>query len=397
MDIRLFHRRLFESARDLLPSGAVVVCAVSGGADSMAMLHGLHEINRRRRCGWRLVVAHLDHGLRSDSSAAREFVASVAASLELEVETTSTDVAALASRAKQSVEEAGRARRYAFLGEVAQQHGARFIAVAHHADDQAETVLHRILRGTGVRGLGGIPRRRRLDPNSDIRIVRPMLPFARDALQAYLRRRGLSFMDDTTNADPSAATRNYLRHEVMPRLSREVNPKAREALVRLGKQARAASKAIRRSARAALQRACQAALECKSAAAARFEIATGDTTCVFSAKPLCKLPSAIQCEVVVLVLGQLGWPRRAVTAERIDAAAKLLRSDGRRRRVELPGGCFERSGEWACASRREIVARGTSNPLPHGRGADNSHGPHSLRGTHATRRRLASTLEGAGH
>ncbi|GJQ26415.1 MAG: hypothetical protein HBSAPP02_14470 [Phycisphaerae bacterium] len=397
MDIRHFHRRLYESSRDLLPPGEAVVCAVSGGADSLAMLHGLHEINRRKQCGWRLIVAHLDHGLRADSAATRQFVESVAAKLALPCVDGVADVAALARRAKQSVETAGRARRYAFLAEVAKRHGARYIAVAHHADDQAETVLHRILRGTGLRGLAGIPRRRRLHPNSDIRIVRPMLSFTRETLHAYLRRRGVSFLDDPTNADPSAATRNHLRHDVLPRLARDVNPRVQQALVRLGDQARAASTAIRRSARGALNRAKRAADECGRAAAGRFTYPEAVASCVISVTPLLELPTAIQREAVVLLLNRLGWPRCSMTAERIDAVAKLLRMDGRRRRVELPGGCFERSGEWVCASRREIGGRGASNPIPHGRGSEQALGRERASRRRKSSRRLASTLEGAGH
>lgn len=369
----------------------------------MAMLHGLYEINRRNRCGWRLIVAHLDHGLRADSAATRQFVESVAAELALPCVDGVADVAALARRAKQSVETAGRARRYAFLAEVAERHGARYIAVAHHADDQAETVLHRILRGTGLRGLAGIPRRRRLQAKSDIRIVRPMLPFTREALHTYLCQRGVGFLNDSTNDDPSVATRNYLRHEVLPRLARDVNPRVQQALVRLGEQARGASTAIRRSARGALNRAKRAADKCGRAAARRFAYPEGVASCVISVTPLLELPAAIQREAVVLLLNRLGWPRCSMTAERIDAVAKLLRMDGRRRRVELPGGRFERSGEWVCASRSEIGARGASNPLPRGRGSEkapgsgNSHEAHSFRSTHDARRRIASTLEGAGH
>lgn len=397
MDIRLFHRRLYESARDVLPPGAAVVCAVSGGADSMAMLHGLHEVNRRNRCGWRLIVAHLDHGLRADSAATREFVESAAATLGLAATTETTNVAALARRAKQSVEEAGRTRRYAFLGEVAEQHGTRYIVVAHHADDQAETVLHRILRGTGLRGLAGIPPRRRLHPKSDIRIIRPMLSFTREALHAYLRQRGVSFLDDPTNADPSAATRNYLRHEVLPRLARDVNPRVQQALVRLGEQARGASNAIRRAARAALHRAERAAEKRGRELAGRFSDSDSTGTCVISVVPLRNQPATIQREAVVLLMSRLGWPRKSVTAERIDAVANMFRSDGRRRRVEIPGGWFERSGEWVCASRRDDGARRTPNPLPHGRGSDKALGRESASRGRKSRRRLASTLEGAGH
>lgn len=397
MDARHFHRRLYESARGLLPPGEAVVCAVSGGADSMAMLHGLHEINRRKRCGWRLIVAHLDHGLRADSAAAREFVESVAAMLGLAVATETANVASLARRVKQSVEEAGRTRRYAFLGEVALRHGARFIAMAHHADDQAETVLHRVLRGTGLRGLAGIPPRRRLHPNSDIRIVRPMLSFRREELHAYLHRRGLNYLDDATNADSSAATRNYLRHEVLPRLARGVNPRVQQALVRLGEQARGASNAIRRAARAALHRADRAAEKRGREFAGRFSVPGSAASCVVSVAPLRDQPAAIQREVVVLLLNRLGWPRRSVTAERLGAVAAMFRSDSRRRRVELPGGWFERSGEWVCASRSNGGARCTPNPHPHGRGSEQASQPDKAHGTHKARRRLASTLEGAGH
>jgi tRNA(Ile)-lysidine synthetase-like protein len=369
MDARLFHRRLYESARALLPPGAAVVCAVSGGADSMAMLHGLHAVNLRRRRGWRLVVAHLDHGLRGDSAAARRFVEAAAAELGLTVVSESADVAELARLGRRSIEEAGRERRYAFFAEAARRCGAAYVAVAHHADDQAETVLHRVLRGTGLRGLGGIPRVRRISPGSDIRVVRPMLSFEREELHAYLRGRGLGYMEDSTNVDLSAALRNRLRHEVLPRLERVVNPQARRALVRLSEQARSASRAIRLAARQALAEAMDAARRSgrRGNAARRFSTDGATSSCLVSVVPLCGLPLAIQSEVVIVLLGRLGWRRRAMTAERIAAAAALFRADGRRRRVELPGGRFERSGEWVCVARHrsdEDVAPGNTPAAP---------------------------------
>ncbi len=206
-----------------IPDGVSIVLAVSGGPDSSALLHGAVQLAARH--GWRLTVAHLDHALRAESAEEAASVAAAAAGLGLPAQVRRTDVAALATSEHRSLEDAGRQARYRFLEEVASGLGpGTLIATAHTADDAAETILLRLGRGAGLRGLRGIPGRRG-------RIVRPLLHARRADLRAALDAAGIGYLIDPSNADPAHA-RNRVRTELLPALER-LNPAAVEALNRL--------------------------------------------------------------------------------------------------------------------------------------------------------------------
>jgi len=189
-----------------MPDDAHLVLAVSGGPDSMALFHGAAHLVRTDARQWRLVVAHLDHGLRDESSDDASFVADAAAALGVPFEVGRTDVAALARAEGRSIEDAGREARYRFFAEVAPAGG--LIATAHTADDAAETVIMNLLRGTGPTGVRGIPARRG-------RIIRPLLGERRSTLRALLDEAGIAYRLDASNEDP-AFLRNRVRAEVMP-------------------------------------------------------------------------------------------------------------------------------------------------------------------------------------
>ncbi len=330
MDTRRFHKHLFDVARRLIPRDGVVLCAVSGGGDSMALLHGLHAINTMRGCGWRLHVAHLDHGLPQDSAAMMAFVRNAAARLGLPFVAERVDVVTAAGETGESIEEAGRKVRYDFLERAAENAGARVVALGHHADDQAETVLHRILRGTGLRGLAGMPERRPIRSSVEIEIVRPLLEMRRDDLRDYLRRRELGFMHDATNDDVHAARRNWMRHELIPLIEGTLNPEVGVALVRLARQAGRAHCAIETLAATAFDRL-------------RLESTQGSV--VLDSSGLSALPRAMRTELITYVLKRLGAGRKAIGFERIEAVADAAEGDGRLRRIELPGGLLvERRG-----------------------------------------------------
>jgi tRNA(Ile)-lysidine synthase len=210
-----------------IPSEAHLVLAVSGGADSVALMHGAARAAATARPGWTLSVAHLDHALRADSRTDADLVTDAARSLGMECEVRRVDVAALARTEGRSIEEAGREARYRFFDEVAPE-GA-FIATAHTADDAAETVLLNLLRGTGLTGARGIPRRRG-------RIVRPLLDARRATLRALLDDAGIAYRDDPTNEDP-AYLRNRVRGELLALLE-SIRPGAVE---RIGAFARLAA------------------------------------------------------------------------------------------------------------------------------------------------------------
>jgi tRNA(Ile)-lysidine synthase len=214
-------------ARLQIPDGAPIVLAVSGGPDSTALLHGAAALAPDR--GWRLTVAHLDHGLRETSAAEGAIVASTASGFGLPAEVRRVDVAKLAASEHRSLEDAGRQARYRFLEDVATAQGqTALIATAHTADDAAETVLLRLARGSGLRGLRGIPARRG-------RIARPLIQARRAVLRAALDAAGIAYVTDPSNADLAHA-RNRVRAELLPALER-LNPAAVEALTRFGRLA----------------------------------------------------------------------------------------------------------------------------------------------------------------
>ncbi|HTP66172.1 MAG TPA: tRNA lysidine(34) synthetase TilS, partial [Geobacteraceae bacterium] len=211
----------FIAEHRLCREGDTVIVAVSGGADSVALLDVLASLAELRL---RLVVAHLNHTLRGTEADDDEtFVRQRAQVYGLPAETATVDVKELSRMGKLSLEEAGRAARYAFFKDVAFRHGAQSIALAHHADDQAETVLMRLLRGTGATGLCAI------SPKSGGNLVRPLLAVTRREIEAYLIHHGLSYRHDSSNSDTDFL-RNRIRLELIPYLE-TYNPAVRGRLV----------------------------------------------------------------------------------------------------------------------------------------------------------------------
>ena len=195
---------------DLLPRGGRILCAVSGGADSMYLLERLREL------GYTVAAAHFNHGLRGEASRRdADFVQNWCREHGIPFTCGEGDTAAYAAGRRLGTEEAARILRYGFLERAADEMSASVIATAHTADDNAETVLLHLTRGAGLRGLGGIPPRRG-------RIVRPMLDVTREEVLAYLAEHGVPYAEDATNAGDAYA-RNRIRHRVVPAL-REENP-----------------------------------------------------------------------------------------------------------------------------------------------------------------------------
>ena len=200
---------------DLIPAGSAVLCALSGGADSMYLLCRLLE--GRERYGWTVRAAHYNHQLRSTAGRDEDFVRAWCAEHDIPLAVGRGDVAAFAKEEGLCVEEAARILRYTFLEQAAQAEGRALIATGHHAGDNAETVLMNLIRGCALKGLTGIPERRG-------NIVRPMLEAERADIEAYLTRHSVPHVEDETNADP-AYTRNRVRRQLLPLLE-ELNPRA---------------------------------------------------------------------------------------------------------------------------------------------------------------------------
>ena len=212
----------FWESRDLIPRGAKVLCAVSGGADSMCLLHLLKSLEAERDL--RVTAAHFEHGLRGeDSLRDMAFVEDWCRARGIPCVVGRGDTRALAEAERLGLEEAARKLRYEFLERTAKQGGFDRIATAHTADDNAETLLLNLVRGSGTRGLGGIPPRRG-------KIVRPLLETGRAEIEAYLEEHGVPHVEDASNADP-AFRRNRIRREILP-LLREMNPELNAALGR---------------------------------------------------------------------------------------------------------------------------------------------------------------------
>jgi tRNA(Ile)-lysidine synthase len=219
----------------LLSPGATLLVGVSGGADSLALLHLLS--GWRHRLKLTLHAATLDHGLRGAAGAAdAAFVEQYCQTIGVPCQRGYADVAAFAQENHLGVEAAARQVRYRFLAGAAQQVGADRIAVAHHADDQAETVLMHILRGTGLHGLGGMAPLAPLPGDESLLLIRPFLGITRQQIETYCTTHGLQACDDSTNAD-TALLRNRLRHQVLPDLE-TLNPQVRQALGQLADSAR---------------------------------------------------------------------------------------------------------------------------------------------------------------
>ena len=312
----------------LPPKGARVLCAVSGGADSMCLLALLLQTGDHA-----LAAAHFEHGIRGEESLRDcAFVESFCREKGVACFVGHADVPAYAAEKGLGLEEAARKLRYAFLEKTAEDEGFDFIATAHNAEDNAETVLFNLVRGTGPAGLCGIPPQRG-------RIVRPLLGLTRAEIEEYLAANGVPHVEDSTNADESFS-RNRIRRSVMPVL-KELNPSFPEAAARLGK----------------LLRRDEDCLDAKAEAfiSSRFD---GES---LPAAELSALHEAISSRVIRKLL-----PRNA-EEKHIEAVLALCRST-ERRELDLPGAhlrCergklyFSSDGETAAFPETELPIGGS--------------------------------------
>lgn len=322
--------RAFADQHSLWSPGTRVVAAVSGGSDSVALLFILRELadsGALTLAG----LAHLNHHIRGEEAEGdAAFCEALANRLRLGADIGHADVPSLSRARHESIEVAARHARLAFFEEALGRLGADVIALAHTRRDQAETVLLRLVRGAGPRGLGAMA------PRNGHRI-RPLLDIARDDLRAYLSARGETWREDATNDDASTA-RNWVRQEVMPRLA-VINPQAERAL-----------------ARAARIQSEDAALLDSLARDAASRLARQDTGQIrLNAEEMGRLPEALARRVLLAVFETLR-PSRAYGWEETEAALQVVRSG---RNCDLPGLRLERIGPDAV-----LTIRGPSPPHP---------------------------------
>lgn len=285
----------------MLEPGEEVLVALSGGADSVAMLLCLREL------GYPVCAFHLNHGLRGDEAARDEdFVRSLCAELGVPLTVAREDIAALAAKRKESIETAARVRRYQLLQEHA---GGRKIATAHTADDNIETVLFHLTRGTGAKGMAGIPPVRGA-------IIRPMLETSRAEIETYLEEIGQAFVVDSTNLTADC-TRNRIRHEVVPVL-RQINPDLGEAVGRLTRLIRQDDAYLDAQAETLLQESRQ------------------EDGCQI--QPLREAPPPLSSRALRLLLSQSGVPCAQIGERHILLLEELLASENPSASLDLPNG-----------------------------------------------------------
>jgi tRNA(Ile)-lysidine synthase len=296
-----------------VPKGSRVLVACSGGPDSLALLHVLKEL--AKPFGLTLAVAHLDHGVRgARGKADARFVAKQAHALGLD-----SEVAQVPKPRKPS-EDSLRKLRHAFLAEAARDLGCDAIALGHTADDQAETVLLRLARGTGVLGLAAMRPRRG-------RVVRPLLEASREDVLAYLKDRGFKARKALTNADRRYA-RNFVRAEILPKLA-HLNPQIGRALTGVADRAAALSKFVQ-------EQAAQAVRTC------RVRAPKGQIRLV--APKWLAYHRVVREAAYLQVVRTLAGPGTGLTRRHVSALEALVTEGSEGARTALPGGVLVRIG-----------------------------------------------------
>ncbi|WP_437201310.1 tRNA lysidine(34) synthetase TilS [Planctomicrobium sp. SH664] len=313
--------------------GGRILLGVSGGVDSVALLRGVVEVAAEHQLA--PVVAHFDHALRRDSHADADWVRELCRQLGVPVHVERWNGLSPGSG---SIEEVARARRYGFLERAAAQEKCRWVAVAHTADDQIETVLHQIVRGSGLRGASGMDEIRplasaaaadRVHESRTIEggapapclLIRPCLNLRRTDLLDFLNRLGQDFREDPSNQSDQF-TRNRIRHDVLPLLRSAVHPGVDQALLRLAAQARDAQETLESLASEILS----AALLDQQPDVVRLAVL-----------PFQGRPRGLIREAIMLLWKQQNWPRQAFGSAQLDLIQQMVLI-GKPPRASFPGG-----------------------------------------------------------
>ncbi len=305
----------YINANRLVCPDDTIILAVSGGPDSLCLLHLFNRLAGRYNL--KLIVAHLNHRLRPEADQEESGVAALAANLGWDFESEVVDIRSYKMKQHLSEEAAGRQARYRFFVEIARKHGAKAVALGHHRDDQAETVLLNILRGCSVDGLAGM---RPSSSYQGIRLIRPLLAFRRSEIEAYCDENDLDPFTDSSNLEQNYR-RNRLRLNLIPHLAEKYNPQIVEALAGLGELA-------------AADRLFLGRLACRKA---KTLIRRGYNRITINQDALTSLAEALQGRVMLLAVNDLK-PGKEISRRHVKLLLELAESRKSGKYLTLPGG-----------------------------------------------------------
>jgi len=307
--------------------GESLIVGMSGGPDSVALAHLVHDLNEIEKRGWNIHLAHLNHHLRGEHSGSdASFVQKLAHKQGWGITVENAAIADCASENGLSLEEAARNARYLFFERVLEKTGGTVVATAHHANDHAETILHRIIRGTGLRGLAGIPVCRSLNGDSNYRVIRPMLSVSRTQILVYLLERDIDFCIDHTN-EGTDFTRNRIRNELIPHLQSNYNPAARQALIKLAEQTGWMNELLQETTEDAFNQSRE-----------KDSDTSGVHQVVLNTPDLLNKPKIIQTEVVRRAVAEIGAGQKRLSFEHYVSIVDLAARNVSGKKLELPDG-----------------------------------------------------------
>ena len=296
-----------------------VLLAVSGGADSIALLYVFHALITHEILSCNLHCVHINHQLRTDADSDEEFVTSQAQILKIPITTRQLNIRKYANDKKLSIETAARQLRIENFMAIARANNCNWMATGHQKNDNAETVIHRLLRGTGFRGMAGIWPVRKFDEN--ISFVRPLLCVTRDEIIRYLQKKNLDWHEDSTNVD-CAYTRNFIRHKLLPALQKDCNISLTDQLFNLSSSANNIYKEV-----------------CKQTDSLWPKVARCDNNKVtLNLNMFSEQFPPVQLELIRRSLASIGCGEAGLTSLHYENILHLTKQNVSRKKIQLPGG-----------------------------------------------------------